>query len=81
MAKYNTQVNAIAQNYVRNNTYFPDDLLENERFQQNLKQFVPAKRLAESVETAELALYLASDRCTHMVGQIIPLAGGWTTTC
>jgi len=44
------------KNYVRNNTYFPDDLLENERFQQNLKQFVPAKRLAESVETAELAL-------------------------
>jgi 2-keto-3-deoxy-L-fuconate dehydrogenase len=81
LAKFNIQVNAIAQNYVRNNTYYPDEMLETERFQQHLKQFVPTKKVAEGFETAELALYLASERCTHMVGQIIPLAGGWTTTC
>jgi 2-keto-3-deoxy-L-fuconate dehydrogenase len=81
LAKFNIQVNAIAQNYVRNNTYYPDEMVETERFQQHLNQFVPTKKVAEGFETAELALYLASERCTHMVGQIIPLAGGWTTTC
>jgi len=80
LAKANIQVNGIAQNYIRNNTYYPDGILENEKFQQHLSQFVPSKRVAESVETAELALYLASDLCTHMAGNIIPLAGGWVTT-
>ena len=81
VAKFNIQINAIAQNYIKNNTYYPDDMLETDRFKNHLKQFVPSKKVAEGYETAELALYLASDKCTHMVGQIIPIAGGWTTTC
>ncbi len=32
LAKFNIQVNAIAQNYVRNETYYPDTLLQNEKF-------------------------------------------------
>ncbi|MGB1141679.1 MAG: SDR family oxidoreductase, partial [Halioglobus sp.] len=80
LAKYGVQVNAIAQNYVRNDTYYPDDMLEQERFRAHLAAVVPGKRVAESQETAHLALYLASKECTHMVGQIVPLAGGWTTT-
>ncbi len=80
LAKYNVQVNAIAQNYVRNSTYYPDDLLEKEAFQRHLQQLVPGKKVAEGAETAQLALYLAGPHCTHMVGQILPLAGGWTTT-
>ena len=80
LAKYNVQVNAIAQNYIRNDTYYPDDMLDSERFQAHLKAVVPGKRVAESAETAHLALYLASPHCTHMVGQILPLAGGWATT-
>jgi len=81
LAKFNIQVNAIAQNYIKNNTYYPDDMIETERFRQHLNQFVPTKKVAEADETAELAMYLASDKCTHMVGQIIPIAGGWATTC
>ena len=46
----------------------------------HLKDMVPTKRVAESAETAHLALYLASPECSHMVGQVLPLAGGWTTT-
>jgi 2-keto-3-deoxy-L-fuconate dehydrogenase len=80
LAKYNIQVNAIAQNYVRNDTYYPDNMLEDEAFKAHLKRMVPTKKVAESRETAELALYLASEHCTHMVGQILPLAGGWATT-
>jgi 2-keto-3-deoxy-L-fuconate dehydrogenase len=80
LASYNIQVNAIAQNYVRNDTYYPDDRVEQEDFQAHVQALVPAKRVAESQETAHLALYLASRECTHMVGQVLPLAGGWTTT-
>jgi 2-keto-3-deoxy-L-fuconate dehydrogenase len=80
LAKYNVQVNAIAQNYVRNNTYYPDDILEREAFNRHLNSVVPTKRVAQSCETAQLALYLAGPHSTHMVGQILPFAGGWTTT-
>lgn len=80
LAKFNVQVNAIAQNYVRNDTYYPDDLIEQDKFSKHLQQLVPTKRVAESRETAELALYLAGPYSTHMVGQILPFAGGWTTT-
>lgn len=80
LAKYGVQVNAIAQNYVRNDTYYPDDMLKQERFQAHLAAVVPGKRVAEAQETAHLALYLASQECTHMVGQVLPLAGGWATT-
>lgn len=80
LAKYNIQVNAIAQNYVRNDTYYPDDRVEQDDFKAHLKTMVPTKRVAESQETAHLALYLASRECTHMVGQVLPLAGGWATT-
>lgn len=80
LAKYNVQVNAIAQNYVRNPTYYPDDALEQDAFKRHLQQMVPSKRVAEGEETAQLALYLAGPRCTHMVGQVLPLAGGWATT-
>lgn len=80
LAKANVQVNAIAQNYVRNDTYYPDEMLERERFKSHLQQMVPTKAVAQARETAQLALYLAGPHSTHMVGQIIPFAGGWSTT-
>lgn len=80
LAKSNVQFNAIAQNYISNDTYYPDDFVANEKFRVHLNDFVPTKKVAEGSETAELALYLASDQCTHMVGQVIPFSGGWTTT-
>jgi len=79
LARSNVQVNAIAQNYINNDTYFPDDILGNAKFLDHVKRNVPTGRVGEPEETAELAAYLASERCTHIVGQIIPLAGGWTT--
>lgn len=80
LAKVNVQVNAIAQNYVSNDTYYSDEFVRNDKFLEHLKVQVPTKRVAEAEETAELALYLASDHCTHMVGQVIPFSGGWSTT-
>ena len=79
LARANIQVNAIAQNYINNNTYYPDDLLDDAKFIDHVKRNVPTNKVGAAEETAELAAYLASDQCQHMVGQVIPLAGGWVT--
>ena len=79
MARSNIQINAIAQNYINNDTYYPDDILGDEKFINHLKRNVPTNKIGSSEETAELAAYLANEKSNHMVGQILPLAGGWTT--
>ena len=79
MARSNIQVNAIAQNYIHNDTYYPDDLLKDEKFINHLNRNVPTRKIGSSEETAELAAYLANEKSNHMVGQILPLAGGWIT--
>ncbi len=80
LAPRNVQVNAIAQNYVENDTYYPAELLASERFRGHLERNVPSKRVAKGHETAELALFLASAASDFMVGQVVPFAGGWVTT-
>jgi 2-keto-3-deoxy-L-fuconate dehydrogenase len=79
LARDRIQVNAIAQNYINNDTYYPDDLIENPKFLDHVKRNVPTNRIGAASETAELATYLACENCNHMVGQIIPLAGGWAS--
>lgn len=79
LARSNIQVNAIAQNYINNDTYYPDDILDNEKFLDHLKRNVPTNKIGAASETAQLAAYLAREDCSHMVGQIIPLAGGWAS--
>lgn len=79
LAPHNIQLNAVAQNYIRNPEYYPDELLASERFQTHLRRNVPVGRIAEGRESAELALFLAGGRCGYMVGQVVPLAGGWVT--
>jgi 2-keto-3-deoxy-L-fuconate dehydrogenase len=77
LASKNVQINAVAQNYVSNPAYFPDDLVATERFQKHLQRNVPIGRIARSDESAELALFLASDKSDFMVGQVVPFSGGW----
>jgi len=79
LERSNIQVNAIAQNYINNNTYYPDDILDNEKFLEHVKRNVPTNEIGAASETAQLAVYLSREDCRHMVGQIIPLAGGWAT--
>lgn len=79
-AHENVQINAIAQNYVSNPVYYPDELVASERFQKHLLRNVPIRRVARQEEQAELALFLASDKSDFIVGQIMPFSGGWVTT-
>lgn len=77
VAPYNIQVNAIAQNFVDNPTYFPADVQANPRFQERLKREVPLGRLVSATEDAEFAAYLCSESANCFVGQIFPVCGGW----
>ncbi len=78
-APQGVNINAVAQNYVSNPAYFSDELVASERFQKHLSRNVPIRRVARSEESAELALFLASDKSDFIVGQVVPFAGGWTT--
>ena len=76
-AGHNVQINLIAQNYVENEQYYPPKVLENPKFQEHLRNFVPAGRIATAREDAMFALFLASDESDFFVGQAIPFSGGW----
>lgn len=79
VARNGVQVNAVAQNYVENDTYYPPGMLADEATSRRLLADVPIRRFATGRESAELALWLASDRSDFVVGQVVPFAGGWTT--
>jgi NAD(P)-dependent dehydrogenase (short-subunit alcohol dehydrogenase family) len=77
VARHGIQVNAIAQNFVENPTYFGPAIVGNPDTLARVVRHVPAGRLARSEESARLAVYLASDDADFFCGQVIPFAGGW----
>ena len=77
VAPHQVQVNAIAQNFVENPTYFPPEVQANPRFQERLKREVPLGRLVGAREDALFAAYLCSDAADCFVGQVFPVCGGW----
>jgi 2-keto-3-deoxy-L-fuconate dehydrogenase len=77
VARHGVQVNAIAQNFVDNPTYFPPEVQANPRFQERLKREVPLGRLVAAREDAEFAAYLCSPAADCFVGQVFPVCGGW----
>jgi 2-keto-3-deoxy-L-fuconate dehydrogenase len=79
LAPQNIQVNAVAQNFVDNPTYFPPDVQADPRFQARLAREVPLGRLVGAREDALFAAYLCSDAADCFVGQVFPVCGGWVT--
>jgi 2-keto-3-deoxy-L-fuconate dehydrogenase len=79
VAPHGVRVNAIAQNFVDNPTYFPPELQANPAFQERLRRDVPLGRLVSAREDASFAAYLCSDAADCFVGQVFPLCGGWVT--
>jgi len=77
LAPMNIQVNAIAQNFVDNPTYFPPEVQANPRFIERMKREVPLGRLVKAEEDAEFAAYLCSSKADCFVGQVFPMSGGW----
>jgi 2-keto-3-deoxy-L-fuconate dehydrogenase len=76
VAPYNIQVNAIAQNWVKNPSYFTDEEIATPEFQETMKRRLPIGRLAEPWEQAKLAAFLASEDSNFLCGTVIPFAGG-----
>jgi 2-keto-3-deoxy-L-fuconate dehydrogenase len=79
LAPHNVQVNAIAQNFVDNPTYFPTEVQANPRFQERLAREVPLGRLVAAREDAQFAAYLCGTAADCFVGQVFPVCGGWVT--
>ena len=77
LAPKGVQVNAIAQNFVDNPTYFPAEVQANPRFQERLAREVPLGRLVAAREDAQFAAYLCSAAADCFVGQVFPVCGGW----
>ena len=77
LAPQNIQVNAIAQNFVDNPTYFPATVQANPKFQERLAREVPLGRLVTAREDALFAAYLCCDAANCFVGQVFPVSGGW----
>lgn len=78
VAPHNVQVNAIAQTFVANPTYFPPSYQATDEFKERIKG-APLGRLAHGWESAALALFLAGDESDFFVGQVFPFSGGWVT--
>lgn len=79
VARHNIQVNAIAQNFVENPTYFPPEVQALPEFKDRLKWQVPLGRLVSPQEDATFAAYLCSEAANCFVGQVFPVCGGWVT--
>lgn len=79
LAPKQIQVNAIAQNFVDNPTYFPPDVQANPRFKERLAREVPLGRLVAAREDALFAAYLCSPAADCFVGQVFAVSGGWAT--
>ena len=77
LAPHRIHVNAIAQNFVENPTYFPPEVQAMPAFQDRLKREVPLGRLVSPEEDAMMAAYLCSDAANCFVGQVFPVCGGW----
>ena len=77
LAPHDVQVNAIAQNFVDNPTYFPAEVQGNPRFRERLAREVPLGRLVSAREDALFAAYLCSKAADCFVGQVFPVCGGW----
>ncbi|MFP4003390.1 MAG: SDR family oxidoreductase [Alphaproteobacteria bacterium] len=77
LAADNITVNAVAANFIQTETYYPKALLDDPAKREKLLGKVPARRLGDAEEVAELVEFLALGRATFLTGQVIPIAGGW----
>lgn len=75
-APYGVNINATAQVFVENPTYFSSEYQATEEFRRRMLS-VPAGRLATGREAALFLLALAGAESDWIFGQVFPYAGGW----
>ena len=79
VAPHNVQFNAIGPAHIENNMYYTAEMLSEESVREQFVADIPAGRLGEGVEAAELALALSTEASDFLAGQVIPISGGWVT--
>lgn len=78
MAAHGVRVNAVAPNYVENPSYYPPELVADERFQRSVQREVPSGRLGTGDEAAAVVEYLLSGDARYLFGAVLPVDGGWS---
>jgi 2-keto-3-deoxy-L-fuconate dehydrogenase len=78
-APHNVQVNALGPAHIRNNMYYTDEMLADDATREAFEAQIPAARLGQGAEAAELALALAGPASDFLAGQVISISGGWST--
>lgn len=79
VAEHNVQFNAIGPAHIENNMYYTDEMLADESVREQFVADIPAGRLGQGEEAAELILSLSTRASDFLAGQVIPIAGGWTS--
>ena len=77
--QHNVHINATAQAFVENPTYYPPEYKSTDDFVERMKM-LPAGRLSTGADAASLVLYLASGQSDFFVGQVVPYSGGFVPT-
>ena len=78
VAAHGVRVNAVAPNYVENPSYYPPELVADERFQRSVRREVPRGRLTPGDEAAAVVEYLLSPAAAGLFGAVVPVDGGWS---
>ena len=78
MAAHGVRVNAVAPNFVENPSYYPPELVADERFQRSVQREVPSGRLGTGDEAAAVVEYLLSPEARYLFGAVLPVDGGWS---
>jgi NAD(P)-dependent dehydrogenase (short-subunit alcohol dehydrogenase family) len=75
LAKYKINVNAIAPGITLTQG-FNDEMINNKKKMQELKDTIPLHRFADPKEIAGLVMYLCTDSASYITGQAIAIDGG-----
>jgi NAD(P)-dependent dehydrogenase (short-subunit alcohol dehydrogenase family) len=75
VAGHNVRVNALAPGIVK--TDFNSAFWKKPEVEKKTADMVPLKRLAESEDIAQAALFLASDDAGYITGEVLCVNGGW----
>jgi 3-oxoacyl-[acyl-carrier protein] reductase len=73
LARYGITVNAVAPGFIETAM---TEWLKEPRFQETYLPRIPLRRLGKPEEVASLVLFLASDKCNYITGEIIAIDGG-----
>jgi NAD(P)-dependent dehydrogenase (short-subunit alcohol dehydrogenase family) len=78
LAPHQIAVNAIAPNYFANEMYYPRaKFVDDPAGRDFVARMVPAGRLGQPAEMAELVLFLATTNARFMTGSTLEFTGGW----